>query len=181
MSLTINIGVPPARINSRDLLNSGGRDFLGRPVYSDVMIKVGDRKIQFIDAIVTVEKSYTITKTSMQGRSGTVKEYIGSEDYQVTMEATIFSEDSYKFPISDMQKLIAIMDAQKQIEVISGYLALYNIHYLVPERLRVTQVMGIQGRQGVELRFVSDQDVQLTIDQEGGLAPTTPAEASFND
>ena len=181
MSVTINIGIPPVRVSSRDILNSGGMDFLGRPVFSDVWLKVGDKKILFIDALITVEKAYTITKTSMQGRSGTVKEYIGSEDYKVTLFANLISDGMYKYPFSDLQKLNDIMDAQSQIEVASEFLAIYGIHYLVPDKFITAQVTGTQNRQYVELHFESDKDIQLIIDEDNGLAPTTPGAATFND
>jgi len=181
MSLTINIGIPAATLTSRDILNSSGMDFLGRPVFSDVTLKVGEKKLLFIDAIVTVEKTYTITKTAMQGRKGTVKEYIGSEDYKITLFGNLIGDGMYKYPHIDLQNLVAIMEAQQQIEVISEFLSIYGIHYLVPDKMITNQVSGVQNRQYVELHFESDEDIQLIIDQENDLAPTTPAEATFND
>ena len=181
MNLTINIGAFNSSLSRRDLLNSGGMDYLGRPVFSDVSIKVDDRSLLFINAIMTVERAFTIVKTTLQGRQGTVKEYIGAEDYRVTIAADLIPNNADKYPVSDMQKLIAIMNSQKQIEVISEFLSLFDIRYLVPDIIRVYQVAGQQSRQSVELHFLSDKDIQLNIYEESSLAPTTPKYATFND
>lgn len=181
MNITLNIGAQPSSYSRRDILNSDAMDFLGRPVFSDLWLKEGDTKLLFVNAILTITRDFTITKTAMQGRSGTVKEYIGAGDYQVNVQASLLETSSEKYPVSDLQKLIAIMNSQKQIEVISELLSLFGIYYVVPEKFQLTQALSGQNRQGVVLEFISDKDIQLVIEEESSLAPTTPNEATFND
>lgn len=165
--MIINIGpFQPIRITDRDILNSGGMDFLGRPVFSDVTLKWKEKRIQFLDAIVTVTEGFNIVKTVLAGRSGTVKEYISANDYEVKIIASLNSEKPYAYPANDLQDLISLLNSGEQIEVISEYIALFGIQYLVCERAMFRQQSGIQNKQGVELNFLSDKDVQLIIEEE---------------
>jgi hypothetical protein len=159
--------IPPIWVSDRKLLHSGSIDFLGRKVFSDVILKWNGKRIVFLDAIVTITQDINIVKTSLAGRSGTVKEYVSSDDYEVKIEASINSGDKYEFPVDKTRDLITLLNAGEQIEVISEFIAMFDIQYLVCRRARLSQISGTQNMQKVEMDFLSDKDIQLVIDEEG--------------
>ena len=149
-----------------DLLHSSAMSLFGKPVYSDVKLSAGDNEIILINVVQTVELKNTIISTPVQGLSGTVKEYISAQDYLVTMSGSIIGNDPNTFPTANFQKLIRIIETADWIEVVSEYLKLFNIHYLVMDHYRCVQTPGFQHKQDFEIVFLSDKDVELVINEQ---------------
>lgn len=151
---------------NEDLLHSSAVSLFGKPVFSDVKLKAGSQEIILINAVQTVELKNTIISTPVQGISGTVKEYISAQDYLVTMSGSIIGNDPNTYPRTDFQKFIRIIETADWIEVVSEYLKLFGIHYLVMDHYRCTQTPGFQHLQNFEIVFLSDKDVQLVINEQ---------------
>ena len=67
---------------------------LGTPVFADMILQndsKGSLKLQLLWVLLEVTQTKIIIKTPVQGRNGTVKEYISDGDYIVNIRGGLFS------------------------------------------------------------------------------------------
>lgn len=148
---------------------------LGTLVYSNLVFEPGayqlaGEEIRYdgltINAVLfQVSQEKNVVKTAIQGRSGTIKEYISDGDYQVQIYGTLASPYPDIYPEEDMQTLLKICKAPKAIGVVSEFLQLFEIDDLVIESYTFNQKQGYENIQNFALRCVSDEPVELQLDQ----------------
>lgn len=137
---------------------------LGTPVFCDMILqndKKGDLQLQLVWVLAEVNMQKNIVKTAVQGRDGTVKEYVSDGDYQVTIRGGLFSPFSNAYPKEDMQTLVALLKLNTPLTVISEYLLQFNIYELVVEDYSFSQKEGVQNVQLFEIKTVSDFPIEL--------------------
>lgn len=136
---------------------------LGTPVFCDMILqnKEGSLKLQLLWVLAEVNMSKNIVKTAVQGRNGTVKEYISDGDYQVTLRGGLFTSFSHAYPREDMQTLNDLLKLNTSLKVVSEYLMQFNIYELVVEDYSLAQRQGVQNVQLFEIRTVSDFPILL--------------------
>ena len=149
--------------------------YLGTPVFSNLDIEGGSYKnfegkqipydpIVVNTALFDVSQSRNIIKTQIQGRNGTTKEYISDGDFSVTIRGIIASESSVKYPEEEVRKLLEVCKVQKSIEINSRLLTnVFGVTNLVIESYAFPQEEGFQNIQLFELNCVSDDPIELTI------------------
>jgi hypothetical protein len=157
---------PAGSITQEDILNSGSYSRFGRRVFSDIILSAGDYKITFIHTLISVDPINTIVSTPLQGKRGTAKEYIQAQDYEVQITGTLSTDQPDMFPRNEVKDLIRILKKAQSLDVVSEYLALFDISKLVFTRGTFRQLEGTQNVQPFELSFLSDEDIQLTITEE---------------
>lgn len=137
--------------------------WLGTPVFSSLTLFESEELNLVIDTVlleVVAEK--IIVKTTIQGGTGTVKEYIGTGDYAVNVKGAIFSNGNKSYPKEDVQKLIKLIELPKAIQVTSPFLQLFGIYNIVIDgRPRFPQREGFQNVQLFEFDALSDAPVEL--------------------
>ena len=154
------------------------KSYLGTPIFSNLEFPKGSYKnlegVQtdfeglVIDTVLlSVNQSKNIIKTPIQGRNGTVKEYISDGDFDVSIRGIIASESSSVYPEEEVLKLIAICKVQKELKVASRYLnQVFDVQNLVITSYSIPQTEGTQNVQMFELNCISDDPVELTIREE---------------
>lgn len=91
-----------------------------------------------LDAVtMVVTQSKNIVKTPIQGRNVTIKEYISDGDYDITIKGVITSTLSGRSPAEDLDNLVNLMSVPNEIVLVSDYLALFKIQYVVVESYNV--------------------------------------------
>ena len=157
---------------TRDKLPSS---YLGTPVFDNADFIGGSYKnlegeqIPYEDlsidtVLYTVSMNKTIVKTPIQGRNGTVKEYISDGDFSVTIRGMITSESPNVYPEDEVKKLYEICSVQKEIEISSRYLNdVFGITNLVVEKYDFPQAKGFQNVQMFSMSCVSDDPIELTV------------------
>lgn len=151
----------------------------GTPVFSNLEFKpfsydtLDGENIQIANGIIidtvifTVTQTKNIVKTPIQGRSGTVKEYISDGDYLIEISGAIVSPDR-TYPQSEVNELIQILKAPTAIpadSLISEYLNWFDIHSIVIESYDFPQTEGTRNQQEFRISAVSDIPVELEIDE----------------
>lgn len=117
--------------------------------------------------LITVRQSKNIVKTKLQGRDGTVKTYMGLDDYDITIDGIITSDYDTSgggngiWPGSSVEDLINICNYPIAIEVSSAYLTHFNIKNLIIMSYDFPQIEGGYSEQTFTLRCISD-DIQNT-------------------
>lgn len=161
--------IPAATPRDQKLYES----ILGTPVITDLTIKGGTytdengRLVTFQDIIlvtvlITVSQSKRIIITDIQGRDGSVKEYIGMDDYQVTING-ILTGGNGRYPIEDVSILKEICKAPISLQVISRHLQNLDIFNIVIKDFVFDQEPGGYSQQVFSLFCLSDIPVELLI------------------
>jgi hypothetical protein len=144
---------------------------LGTPVYTNLVFKGGSytnsagKQSTFADVelqtvLLQVSQAKKIIKTEIQGRDGTVKEYIGMDDYHISVNAIINGSNGY-YPAEDVSTLKQILDAPVTIDVACNYLLMLGIKSIVVESYAFEQQAGMYSQQKVSINCISDTPIIL--------------------
>ncbi len=118
--------------------------------------------MEFEAILISVVFPRNIVKTSIQGRDGEVKEYIGEGDAQITFRGVICGSNG-NYPTEEVGILKDIIKAPVAIPVISRYLQNLDIHSIVFEDRTLGQEEGGYSYQTFSLNAISDTPQELLI------------------
>lgn len=147
---------------------------IGTPVVADIVFEGGTytddetgRQITFqsvtlATVLVALSQPKRIIRTEIQGRDGSVKEYIGMDDYQVTIQGVITGTNG-TFPHLEVAELHKVLKAPITIPVVSAYLQLFDIFNLVVVDYSFDQEPGGYSKQNFIINAISDKPVELLI------------------
>lgn len=164
--------------------NPDRQSYFGTPVFSNLEIPAGKYKtldgnvIEFdgirVDAVLfNVTQTKNIIKTPIQGRNGTIKEYISDGDYFISADGVIVGETDQSgrnftvkagdgiFPENDFRKLVEILKCPEPIEIVSEFLDFFEIRNVVIESAAFDQTSGDRSRQVFSLKMISDTPIEL--------------------
>ena len=141
------------------------RSFLGTPIWVDLQLQLDSTSGPLVidTVLATVEQEKTIVRTAVQGRVGTVKEYVTTGDYVVTLAGRLYTDTPGLYPLEAVQQLRAIAEADYPTLVISPFLQLFDIYEVVWEGATWPQ-SKIMNLQEFELRGYSSTPIQLVDD-----------------
>jgi hypothetical protein len=146
---------------------------LGTPVMEDVTFEsitytdnqgneVTTPKMTFQAILVDVTLPRNIVKTEIQGRDGTVKEYIGEGDVQINFRGVITGQNGH-YPSDTVESLIKIIKAPVAIPVTSSYLLSFDVTNIVFEDRGFEREEGGYSYQAFSLHAISDIPQELQI------------------
>lgn len=128
-------------------------------------LKVSYKGEQFVfpnEPLISLSLAKTIVKTATVGkeRKGTVKEYICTEDYQLTIKGVCVNPDAPdEYPTAQVQELERLFEINDSVEVVSNpFLLLFDVKNLVLENIDWQEMAGQQGVQIYTITAVSDAD-----------------------
>lgn len=152
---------------------SKGFNMFGLPVFAQVTLQGATNPItnvhaagmRLLDPILTVDAPMNVVKTPVQGRRGTVKEYIGQGDYGVTIRAILATDtgaaNRFAYPLPLVHQLRALCELGVALPVSGFLLDTYGIKNLVVENVRYESLPGFVNLQAYELQCVSDEPIEL--------------------
>ena len=141
-----------------------GRIFIPSEVID--VVTFTESGISVNDCVITVQQTKNIIKTPIQGRNGTVKEYISDGDYQVTLKGRISSNQPDVFPSTEVSNLVSLLQVQDALEIESEYLReCYGVTVLVVESYNMQRKEGMSSEQEYEIKCISHQPIELTINE----------------
>jgi len=111
-------------------------------------------------AIITISQSKNIVSTAIQGRNGTVKEFISDGDYQISINGLIWINDNI-YPEEEVQKFVNIMKVPQAIKIYSNFINLFGISELVITSYDVPQLEGMRNQQPFTITAISDEYINL--------------------
>lgn len=157
--------------------------FLGTPVFSNLEIPSGQYRdnngqvVNFsgvrIDTVlfeVSIEKN--IVRTPINGRDGTVKQFISLGDYAINCQGILIGESdsanagfdvkrTNKVPESELRKLNEIFKIPQEIEVISEFLDFFDISTVVVQGANFSQREGFRDSIYFNIGMLSDAPIEL--------------------
>jgi hypothetical protein len=144
--------------------------FSGVPVFCDLLLEnttQPPQSFQILQVLATVSMTKTIVKTAVQGRNGTVKEYINAGDYSISLQGALFDNNKTKYPDQDVKTLLQLLMATESLKCISPLLNdIFDIHYLVIESYDMPQEAGHQNKQAFTIKAISDDPPELILSED---------------
>lgn len=101
-------------------------------------------------------------KVAKAKESGTIKERWSRDDYEVTIQGVLTSEDRRKYPSGYMRKLLDLFQQRQAVEVEQAVLAVFGIRYLAIESVSFPHTKGLEN-QNYEIKAYSDTPINLLI------------------
>jgi hypothetical protein len=111
--------------------------------------------LTFQCVLINVTQTKKIVKTQIQGRDNSVKEYIGQDDYHITINGIINGANGQR-PTQDIINLKKLLDAPIPVDVVSDYLRLLGIYTIVVEGYTFDQEAGGYSKQNFTINAISD-------------------------
>lgn len=148
---------------------------LGTVVYSNLIFNAGKviegvlvvsewDAFQCDDILFSVSQSKKIITTEIQGRDGTVKEYIGLDDYQIQMTGRI-SGGYNVYEKELVAQLKTILSVGQPLAVSSWYLQNLGITEIVIKDFNFGQNEGEYSTQYFTINALSDNVIEASITQ----------------
>jgi hypothetical protein len=146
---------------------------LGTPVYSNLDVQGGSytdnngNTITYpsltLDAVLfVVTQSKNIVITNIQGRNGSIKEYIADDDYNVTITGIIAGGNNV-YPKNEVLALKKVLDSPTAININSWFLNQFGVHTIVIKDYNFGQEAGRNSQQAFSISAISDVPVILQI------------------
>lgn len=116
--------------------------------------------------LIDVSQSKNIIKTQISGRDGTIKEYLGMGDYQISIKGIIAGARGV-YPVEAVDNLLEFLTLNFSVGIISTYLnERYNIDEIVIIDYDVKQSEGEYNMAKFEITAISDYPVEVLIQQQ---------------
>lgn len=144
---------------------------MNTPVYDNLIFKAGSYtdlqgnvieypELRIDNVILEVTQKKLIKKTEIQGRNGTIKEYISMGDYEISIRGSLQnfnSDEQTLWPIDLVTTLEKICRAERSIRIESKFLSqIFEIFDIVIESYSIPQVEGLRNLQPFTISAVSD-------------------------
>lgn len=135
---------------------------LGTPLFCDLAFpRQGKSDLVLDTLLVDVSMRKNIVTTMVQGRPGTVKEYISDGDYDVRIRGAVVITGTNEYPGAQVRDLHEIITKTEAIPVVADYLRQFNIYSLVVTDFSFPQREGFQNVQLFEITCLSDLPEEL--------------------
>lgn len=136
---------------------------LGTPVYDALELEGQTGRMKLETAVLVCSQSRNIVTTALQGRDGTVKEYISDGDYQISVDALLLGQNGYRFPESEVRTLVSLLKEKASLKVYSQFLQFFGVQDVVVEGYNVGQVRGSRSTVPIQMNLLSDRPIELRL------------------
>ena len=132
---------------------------------NELILKSDDgTTIYLIGVEIDVTQKNKIVATQLVNRTGTVKERIQREDYEVKVHGNLIGEQG-KFPHEDLKLLVKILNSTSSISCSSAYLDIFGITKLAFKKADFNQKeLKHFNVLPIELTFESDEDYNFLVE-----------------
>lgn len=152
------------------------RSSLGTPVLSNLVFSGGNYEIdgkivefqgiQLDTVIIAVSQAKRVIKTPVQGKNGTIKEYVSDGDYMVTVNGVMTTRITDKYPSDEVEAFIKLMKVPEALEFASEFVDRFGSFNLVVEDYSLPQVEGMRNSQPFTISMVTDNTIELQLREE---------------
>jgi len=154
---------------------------LGTPIYSnleflktsgtsaDNSIAVGEQRgnsqvlLRIDTVLMVVTQTKEIVRTAIQGRNGTVKEYISEGDYMINIQGAIMSDIPNVYPREDVELFIEICSLKKSIPIASMFLDMFSIQNIVVGDFSIAEKIGSRNEVPFQINALSDYPIEFKL------------------
>lgn len=149
----------------------------GLPIFSNVVLRHGDKTLVMSDAIIEINRPKVVVKTQIAGRNGTVKEIVSWDDYQIKVRAILtngteskttvgkkdFSTERW-YPNAEVKKFVEICNYHGSVELLEDFVTrVLNIKNVLIESFTLVNTPQVTNMQVIEFDCVSDEAIVLEL------------------
>lgn len=145
---------------------------LGTPIWSNLKFPKGNYQtldgeiiafegIEIDSVIMTVSQSKNVITTAVQGRNGTVKEYIADGDFVIQISGALCGPQMDVYPEAEFANLLEILRAPVSVKVESEFLSFFGISEIVVTNFETPQTQGFRNMQYFTIGALSDEPIEL--------------------
>lgn len=156
-----------------ELLDLG--ELEGRTWLTSLALKHGGKEFIFNECLISLNMEKNIVTTALQGRNGTIKEYISDGDYNITIDAGISNytidqdgEHNIDYPIDAVAELKNILCLPETLEVQSDFLEIFGIKSAVVKSFDLQQETH-SNRQSINIQMLSDEPYEIRLKEENDV------------
>lgn len=163
MGITGNLSGTPV-FDAVIFKNPGGNFTLGQ--FNDTNSQSGSGQITDEDlvlpiALITATQEKNIVRTKIQGRNGTVKEYISDDDWNINIKGVLVGDNSNKRPVDELKKLDKFRSSPLALDVISNFLDDLKVYTVVITSATYEQREGMRNVYDFNINCYSDEPFEL--------------------
>ncbi|MBP8040346.1 MAG: hypothetical protein KAZ36_00375 [Bacteroidales bacterium] len=140
------------------------------PVRNNLIFEDNKRSVKILIWDVRIDTSFenTIVKTPVTKRRVTIKEYISAKDYSFTVSGSLIADSQFYFPLDELKEFIRLFEIEENFNVRNVFINAFDVHKVVLESANIPQSSAkFINAIPFNLKLISDQDVQLSIQEEG--------------
>lgn len=146
--------------------------YLGVPALTELAIKYNGNDYVLNDCIMTVNQEKKIITTDLQGRAGSIKEYISDGDYSISVQAAIAGdslkstnqqyESSDVYPMQELKLFMAVLKVPEALVVSSDWLNIFGVKSVVIMSYAFEQETH-SNRQNFTMQMLSDEPYEIKL------------------
>lgn len=145
---------------------------LGTPIYDNLIIEDGsyisnnNQTVEYEGVIlntvlISVSQTKNVVKTAINGRNGTIKEFVSSGDYNISVGGLFTSDSPIIYPEKEVLILNNIFSVPDSLKVTSKYLNRLGIYEIVIEDFSLRQKTGYYNVQEFTFRAISEVPLEI--------------------
>lgn len=140
-------------------------DWVGVPTLTSLTLQCKDQKLELKECVCLVTMEKNIVQTALQGRNGTIKEYVSDGDYQVEIAAGLGSQCD-EYPKAELQKLMGFLKTNDALVVDEdSFLGLFGITNLIVKSYGFNQETH-SNRQTFTICCLSDTAYEIKLKED---------------
>lgn len=152
-----------SRYNLPDLSAINYKQLLGAKYFMQLKLSYKDQLFVLPnEPLVSIGLTKTIVKTVTVGKykKGTVKEYINTDDYVITIKGVCVDKyDPEIYPATQVKSLMDMVEINDKLEVEeNAFFELFGIRSIVIEDIQFDEMIGESGLQKYTIKAISDTD-----------------------
>lgn len=121
-------------------------------------------------AVIEINQAKNIVKTPRAGKNGTIKEFMGLGDYNITIRGWLVSEIATDHPEQTTKEFYQFCKAPKEIKVSSVFLSYFDIYTIVIESFTVRQMEGTRNIFEYEITASDETPFEIQYNKENSIA-----------
>ena len=116
-----------------------------------------------VETVLEMSQAKVIVKTQLQGRDGSVKEYINLDDWVLNFKGFIINYDEDLYPEDRVESMIKFFQLNQPVTTSSKWLSRWGIDRLVTTNIKFPTFEGVQNVQPFEIEMLSDYPITLEL------------------
>lgn len=119
----------------------------------------------FYDVLINVTQTNNIVETPLVKRTGSVKEFIQSEDYAINVQGSLIGLGRTGFPYDMLVDLIRLLKTPETLKVANKYLMAFDVANVVVKSVNFNQQQQkYMNAMPFNINLVSDENYELEIE-----------------
>ncbi|RTL60725.1 MAG: hypothetical protein EKK37_00795 [Sphingobacteriales bacterium] len=133
--------------------------------FTKIILRYLGKEVTLYNPLCRVSQQKNILKTAIEGRDGTIKEFVGMGDYEIEISGTIDGANGV-YPQDEvfvLKRMLDVNDATIPIQIINQFLNTLDIYSIVIESYNLPQAPGGISYQLYSINAISTAPIELQV------------------